>query len=66
MKILKNYPAKPFAFIYERIAAKTHACNCCRNQILAGSRYFDKKGIRENHSFYNFKYCNSCYSKENI
>lgn len=66
MKIIKNYPAKPFAVIYERVAMKNHACDCCKTEIKSGTIYFNKRGIKENHSFYDFKYCDPCYSVKNI
>lgn len=66
MKIIKSYPAKPFAYIYERVAAKDHVCDCCNKNISAGTSYFNKRGIRKDHSFYEFKYCNPCYSTKNI
>ena len=66
MKIIKNYPAKPFGVIYERVAMKTHVCDCCKKEIISGTTYFNKKGVTENHSFYDIKYCDLCYSKKNI
>ena len=66
MKIIKNNLAKPFVYIYERVAAKNHVCDYCKKEIRSGTVYFNKRGIKENHSFYDLKYCDPCYSTKNI
>lgn len=66
MKILKSNIAKPFTYIYERVAAKNHMCACCKKDIKEGTTYFNKRGMKENHSFYDIKYCDPCYSRKNI
>ena len=66
MKLLKNYPAKPFSYVYERVAAKKHKCAYCNNPINVGDIYFHKHGIEENHKFYDVRYCTPCYDTKNI
>lgn len=67
MKLIKiPAKAKPFAYIYERKARKPHSCNYCGNTIDVGENYFHKKAMSVDRKFVEYRYCDPCYSKENI
>ena len=66
MICVKDRPAKPFGIIYERVAAKKHECAHCKRAIEVGTTYFNKRGMTSKHKFFDYKYCDPCYSTKNI
>ena len=66
MKLEILRAAKPFCFIYDFNAAKEHRCEFCKEIIHKGDLYWRKRGMTCLHNFYDHKYCDKCYSKENI
>lgn len=66
VKFARNPEAKPFVYVLERTAMKEHVCEFCSSTIKEGEKYFYKKGMTPKHEFYSKKYCDHCFSRENI
>ena len=66
MKFIQALLAKPFTYIYERKARKVHVCEFCKKNIEVGETYFHKKSLTPERKFIEKRYCDPCYSKENI